>query len=253
MANRWVEHCKAYAKKHNISYKDALTQAKPSYKPVVKKPKKKTSVPLEGDGFFEKRKAGLFPPKSRRLIAQVGDEKVKTLRVERRPILTWLNYATFGAYKKALQRVSYDNMYHLFLVINDKYLLEKNEVLNFTLYKPSSFKNTERMEVPLPPEYDASINDMINVTREYMTPERFSTYDVQDENCQVFVQSVLQANGLLTPSLEQFIKQDVESILKQFKGSRRVITNITDLAARINRLVEGEGKKTMKGKKRCPF
>lgn len=32
MANSWIIHVKAYAKKHNISYKDALKKAKSSYK-----------------------------------------------------------------------------------------------------------------------------------------------------------------------------------------------------------------------------
>lgn len=32
MANSWIIHVKAYAKKNNISYKDALKKAKSSYK-----------------------------------------------------------------------------------------------------------------------------------------------------------------------------------------------------------------------------
>ena len=32
MASSWIEHVKAYSKKHNISYKDALKQAKSTYK-----------------------------------------------------------------------------------------------------------------------------------------------------------------------------------------------------------------------------
>ena len=32
MANPWVEHCKAYAKKHKCSYRDAIKLAGPSYK-----------------------------------------------------------------------------------------------------------------------------------------------------------------------------------------------------------------------------
>lgn len=30
----WIEHCKAYAKQHNIPYKQAMKEAKSSYKPV---------------------------------------------------------------------------------------------------------------------------------------------------------------------------------------------------------------------------
>ena len=30
--NPWIAHVKAYAKKHNISYGDAISKARPSYK-----------------------------------------------------------------------------------------------------------------------------------------------------------------------------------------------------------------------------
>ncbi len=32
MASAWIEHVKAYAKKNKISYKEAMSKAKPSYK-----------------------------------------------------------------------------------------------------------------------------------------------------------------------------------------------------------------------------
>lgn len=30
--NPWIQHCKDYAKKYNVSYREALKLAKPSYK-----------------------------------------------------------------------------------------------------------------------------------------------------------------------------------------------------------------------------
>jgi len=32
MASAWIEHVKAYAKKNKVSYKEAMSKAKPSYK-----------------------------------------------------------------------------------------------------------------------------------------------------------------------------------------------------------------------------
>jgi hypothetical protein len=239
MTNPWVIHVRKYQKDHNISYKEALVEAKRTYTRKTTTKKK----PIKGKGFLERRKPGLFPPKSRRLIAEVGDEKITSLRVERKPILGWLNIATFGQYKKILKKIGYDRMYHLSLIINEKYLLDKRDVLNFQMYRPSKKKNIQILDVPIPPEYDSSINDLINITRDFMGPERFSNYDVQNENCQVFISAVLEANNLLTPELKDFIEQDVESVLKKFPGAYSVISKITDLAGRINRLVEGEGRK----------
>jgi len=42
MANSWVIHVRAYAKKHNISYMCAISKAGATYKKPVKKTKKKT-------------------------------------------------------------------------------------------------------------------------------------------------------------------------------------------------------------------
>ena len=46
MVNTWIEHVKAYAKKNKVSYKEAMSKAKATYKAketnkVMKKDKKK--------------------------------------------------------------------------------------------------------------------------------------------------------------------------------------------------------------------
>jgi len=51
MANEWIEHVKAYASKNKVSYKEAMSKAKASYKPkgkkVDKKPVKKSKKDKE--------------------------------------------------------------------------------------------------------------------------------------------------------------------------------------------------------------
>lgn len=45
MSNNWIEHVKAYSKKNNITYKQALKDAKPSYKaPKMDEPPKKVKA-----------------------------------------------------------------------------------------------------------------------------------------------------------------------------------------------------------------
>lgn len=47
MASAWIEHVKAYAAKNKVSYKEAMTKAKASYKPKGKKedkPKKEKKM-----------------------------------------------------------------------------------------------------------------------------------------------------------------------------------------------------------------
>ena len=52
MANAWIEHVKRYAKKHKMSYKEAMGKARPSYKggkgKQTKKDKKDESKGMKG-------------------------------------------------------------------------------------------------------------------------------------------------------------------------------------------------------------
>ena len=41
MASQWIEFVKAYAKKNKVSYKEAMSKAKASYKPKAGKPAEK--------------------------------------------------------------------------------------------------------------------------------------------------------------------------------------------------------------------
>jgi hypothetical protein len=44
MVSAWILHVKAYQKKHNVSYKEAMSKAKASYKGGAKKDDKKKPV-----------------------------------------------------------------------------------------------------------------------------------------------------------------------------------------------------------------
>lgn len=57
MASEWLDHVKAYAKKNNVSYKEAMSKAKASYKPKGKKvDKKKMTKSTRGDSKKEMEK-----------------------------------------------------------------------------------------------------------------------------------------------------------------------------------------------------
>ena len=51
--SEWIDHVKAYAKKHGVSYKEAMSKAKASYKP---KHSKRGGVPLSKEQQEKKEK-----------------------------------------------------------------------------------------------------------------------------------------------------------------------------------------------------
>jgi hypothetical protein len=86
MANEWIQFVKAYASKNKISYKDAISKARPSYaKSKGKKMKKQGSSDrtnekqgMEIKGLKDKAKARGRPRKSSKMAtAELGGEKIK--------------------------------------------------------------------------------------------------------------------------------------------------------------------------------
>jgi len=201
----------------------------------------------QGDGLkdiFKKRKAGLLPPDARRVLDQVQGEAIRSIKVVRTPLSNIinkvLNVISLGAFQSALKSLGYDKAFHLTLWINDRITLEKNEVVRLRLSNPIK-KGSEIMTVPI--RASITVSELIDKTRSRMGNANFSNYDAQRNNCQDFLINILEANGLATPDIITFIKQDAESIFRKMpKWVDKFSKAATDIAAVGSRLIEGEGK-----------
>ena len=186
----------------------------------------------DGDGVFM-RTPGLEPPKFRKLLQEVGDEKINKLVLWREPI-------SVNSMLKFLKlNKTYDDLFHLALNINDKYNLDKQSVLTFERGKPKG----ETLEIPV--SKDITIREMIEKTKKRMGDNAYTSYSVRN-NCQQFLLNVLSANGLMTTEARKFIEQDVEKILQDLPKYSEVVANFfTGAQAVANRLIEGEGSTKM--------
>lgn len=219
------------------------------------KPKKVYDMPvftIDGDGFkdilnywFPKRTAGKLPPKVRSLLAKIGGEKITSLQIVRTPIQTTLynilNLVSFDAFKNWLNSNSYDAVYHLSLFINGKYMIEKNEVINFEVKNPI-VKGSEVITIPVPTGYSRTILQLLNDTKEQLGDEAFTSYEPFKNNCQNFVLALVKASGLLTQDIEKFIVQPVQDLLQRVPTFvQKFGSELVDLAGRVDRFVAGEG------------
>ena len=215
---------------------------------------------IQGDGILgdiynkilPQREAGKLRPKSRKLMESIAQEQITDLQVIRTPIESYintvLNTISFGAFKKAVSQLGYDKLFHLSLYINKKYVFHKIEVLTLD-YAPSNLiqSNSEVKIVSLQSSNPLTIRDFVEKTRNYMGNTAFTSYDPVNNNCQDLVISTLRANNLLTPDLQSFIKQDAQSIFSKLPAFvSKFAQGVTDVAGRVNRLIEGEGKKKTK-------
>lgn len=200
---------------------------------------------------FSKRKAGLLPPKSRKLLEEVKDETITSLEIVRTPIESYisktLNLVSFGSWEQAVKSTGYDKLFHLSLFINKSIVFHKIEVTTLARENPiktdsqtmdasSVLSKISSTGIPL------SIGQMVENTKKLMGDEKFTSYDPVSNNCQDFLIAVFKGNGILTPEIEKFVKQDAVSIFEKTPKLTGMFARfVTDLGSRFNRLVEGEG------------
>ena len=70
---------------------------------------------MDGTGIFF-RDPGKLPPTARKLLEQVGDEKITSMTLFRNPI----SLSKFAKFVGALKGTNYDDLFHLGVIINGK-------------------------------------------------------------------------------------------------------------------------------------
>lgn len=197
------------------------------------------------DKLLPQRQAGKLSPKSRTLLQGITNETITSLECVRTPIESYidnvLNTLSFGKWKQAVKQTGYDRLFHLSLFINKTYVFHKIEVLTLVADKSIIKSNSEVKSVGLP-SVPITIGQLIQKTKDFMGDQKFTSYDPVANNCQDLVLSVLKANNLNTQELEAFVKQDAVKIFeKNPSWVGKFAQGVTDIAGRVNRLIEGEG------------
>lgn len=168
------------------------------------------------------------------ILNTVGGKNITQMTIYRTPLSTILKFllsvTSKGEFDKRLKELPFDTLYHLFLVIKldngNKYILEKNEVINLKKFT-SIPKNSESLEVigNFP-----TMNELLNNTKLIMKGNYY-TYQAQRNNCQLFIHSILKANSLGNNENSNFVLQDTESLFQNDTKFRKIVNSITDIGA----------------------
>lgn len=189
-----------------------------------------------------------YPPFFRKFKKEYGDIPIKSIRVCKNPIQetfdTILNLVSTGQFQKEKDKLNYDNMFHLFLVLElvDGRLvrLEKNQVLNIGFIEPS-FIRKSCINVPLNAGDVLTINKLLDRAQDAIGNE-FFLYDGQNNNCQIFIDNVLTYSDINSKKIKKFVLQDTEKIIGNLPSiSRAIIKGATDLGAVFDVLLYGKG------------
>lgn len=206
---------------------------------------------IKGDGFFDTAKAFIFgrkdlPPQVRNVLKLHGDSEISYIQVARNPVSKntqgLMNLFSMGKFKKEVDKLPYDDIFHLYMIItlkNGKNIsTEKDEVIKMKVGGSVGANAESRIIKNIPS--GITLQKLITKTKGYMG-RQFLPYDARDNNCQVYLNSILKANNLGNNEIYNWVKQDTSSIFKALPELGRTSRLITDVAARFNVLKEGAG------------
>jgi len=249
MPNKWIQHTKDYAKKNNMSYRDAIkdSKCKSSYQRKIKKGKgfKETFQKLGkhvnnvGQKKINIINSALFQKwglnhEFENNLQKYGNDNIVKLEVIRIPLSkalnNVLNLITLGKVDREKVKQNVDHLYHLKLELildnGTKLSLEKDGVSKLST---TNLRNDSQQPMLVHLNHPIKLETFIKNTIDLMNQHNYTHYNSVTNNCQHFVTSHLKANHLLTPELNSFINQDLVDNLFN-KSEQKAIKTVTDLA-----------------------
>jgi hypothetical protein len=176
-----------------------------------------------------------YPPEVADFMKKHGDEVITSIKVGREPVnknvVNVLNAISLGTLKKAINKVGIDTLFHLYLIINDKYRFEKNQVIDFSTKMPAS--NAQVIPINFGKK-DLTIKEFVDNAIKYMGKTDFYTYGAfGNRNCQGFVSGLLRGSGIMVP--DKFVNQGADQIANSLPGYVPKVANaITDVAGALD-------------------
>lgn len=180
-------------------------------------------------------------PSNRKILEEYGDLEIIKTYIVRTPLKDTVRNILDTVHNLTMNNAPHDLLFHLYCVFqlsnNKQFIVEKNEDINITDFeKWKPVDDYYEMKTPS----NLSLNAILLNTIEYMTPERFYTYNAFSTNCQDFVLSILKSNGYnVTQNIEKWILQDVKNLLPSW--GKKVASFATSLFNRIKTIWQGKG------------
>lgn len=198
--------------------------------------------------YLDKVKTTFFFPKESlgrnalKLFDEYKDMTIVKIEVNREPvnrvIQTVLNLITFGGFEKAKKNLSYDDMFHLYMILEfedgEKLRIEKNQKIRIERVK--SYK-MERADMMITVDRPLTLSELFKNTIDTVGAYQFYIYSAFKNNCQRFVMDILQSNKLGNAEIYKYVLQDAGYILENNPSFLRSIAQFsTDSAAKLQEL-----------------
>lgn len=168
-----------------------------------------------------------------------GDEQIESVELGRVPIQaaisTAMNLLSKGEYNKTMEKKGYDAFFHLFIVVNDKYRLEKNQNVN-VITNYSRGDDEDRISLGTSKN---TINEFFDNAIQKMGKDDFwRNYEGLRNNCQWWVENTIAANGLSRSKANDFAYQDTQELRDAINPEvQEAMKEVTSLASGIDKFL----------------
>ena len=198
---------------------------------------------MEGSGAFDWIASATLdkrPKAITKMLKRDGDKTIVRLEICRKPVQSiiqkFANFVSLGRYNRELKRLNYDTAFHMYLVIhlNDMNIIsiEKNQRV---MVKAGKINGGECKQL----EYGEKTLREFWMTAEDLKVPGFWRYDPVVNNCQRFVRSILNANGI--SQFNDFISQDTRTLLPPLV--QKFARGLTDIAGIADWIFKGGSNK----------
>jgi hypothetical protein len=185
-----------------------------------------------------------YSPKVKNILNKYGNINIVSGMIQRHPLpklyTISANILSLGQFKR---NNPYDKLFHLYVIFvlenGVRILVEKNEVINMEI-NPLPHPDTEKMFLNVK---HTNLNKIMENTKNKMG-SKFFYYNASNNNCQVFILNLLEANFLENPYNKEFVKQDTEHIFRNTPRLKLLTNTITNIGSRVDVLKQG-------GKTKC--
>ena len=174
-----------------------------------------------------------------------GNKQIRRIIVSRIPVSAKVQYLaeiiTLGGWSSNMKKLNYDEIYHLFLLVElDDGLLfkiEKNSRVDITLNNNKLGDTMINIT-----DINNTLNEMFDNAEALYGNERIYRYNPFKTNCQMLLKDLLTAINKMTPDLNTYIMQDAASLVES--DVLKMIAKISvDGIAKTRYIFEG-GRKT---------
>lgn len=199
-------------------------------------------MPLHTDPFVDRKFLGgllnrflpKLPKAFRKFVEAHKDEPIVSFMVCRAPLdkvsNTFLNTLTLGDWDNIKQKANVDKLFHIYAIINGKYIYEKLSVPTFKNASGGDLSRSGAESMDAPINKTVTIGDFVDKAIKRMGDDYY-TYDGFKNNCQDFLSNSLSASGLGNSATQSFLKQDTKKLIEETpEFSKYLGKEITDLA-----------------------